>query len=777
MPFHDLNPDDQPRQATLPTRARRGFTRRSRSRLGARTGFATLAVLLSLASTRVDQAIAAPLRQATKNPGRQLNSTHEAVRLKVSAQTVTIDGPVDSAADSVAAASVGSVAPTSTVGGSTTTVPAPEPTSPKSVAPKSVASKSDTKNDGSGTPRTPTSLVGAHSKYPHYSGRVQRDANGNWIVDGAVVGLASINIPAGQDASFDTSFPAGLVPIEMRGHYVVPTTPLESWLEIGIAGVTPERVRSNSDRTFVASLQNSDGTADSYIEFAARSKINSTCVIYLPSQIDAVSLVASGELNPPSTLADFFPPYLDRLIVRIDGVDSSDAISTEVAEAVLRVTTYAVQHWPSARVVVSDKPIPMTPYDRQIVLRVASKGAVSLEKTVDGVTSMILAGPKARFSALVETLGSATFETAFVRTLKTNGTNVSVPELLHTVTLGDLRGKALTAKGYGSVEQIVTVTQSQLGGQTASIAITASGVAQVAGSGRVVVQLRANDQVLASKRVSNDEPFSLKGVISRSTLSRDNVIVVRASELVTRSPAADKIVIGTDGTAQASCAPAAPEVTLQLDPGSQFAASMGRGLPAGFDRFPQAFVPGFDVRFTSLGVGELQAATNVVELLQSLSAPRLLPKVFGPGQAHTPKRPMIYIGSPTPELTKLNAPIVPEAHPAKGVAPISVLQGFAATGDDHLVLVTNGPASDLAATLKSVLSDPRGWRSLRGDVVVRQSGRVRNVRVRSSNGNGEEKPRVILHSRIWHAVRVGFVMGLGIAMFGGLLSRLFGRKH
>ena len=138
---------------------------------------------------------------------------------------------------------------------------------------------------------------------------------------------------------------------------------------------------------------------------------------------------------------------------------------------------------------------------------------------------------------------------------------------------------------------------------------------------------------------------------------------------------------------------------------------------------------------------------------------------------------MIYVGLPTAELTKLDAPIVPEKRRASNTQPISVLQGFAATGDDHLVLVTNGPSSDLASTLVSVQADPRGWRSLHGDVVVRQNGRIRNVRVRTSVGNGEEKRRVVLHSRIGYAVRVGFGMGTAVALFGALLAKLFGRKH
>lgn len=641
-----------------------------------------------------------------------------------------------------------------------------------------------------------------------FGGRVQRDAFGRWIVDGALIGLATVNIPGGQDAVFDTTVPAGLTPLELRGHYVVPASSAESWLEIGISGGIPQRVDSTKGRLFSASTgygtlesgsgpNSSNGTSaetavgsansgsptTEYVEFTARTKINATCPDYQPSQLDKLQLLVGGTAEVPEMLADFFPPFLDRLVVRVETtIPKSQQIDERVAQAVLRLTTFASQRWPSARVVVSDKAIALTPYDRQVAFRVSSKSSVALEKS-DGETTLVLSGPKSRLANLAEFLSSPALETAFVSSLMTNGQTPSTLDLGHVLTIGDLRGRALVGKGFGSVDQVVTVTQSQLGGQTDSIAVNVTGVAQVAGAGRLVVQLRANEQLLATKRVLNDEPFVLKGKISRSTLTRDNIIVVRASELSSGTVTAEKLALSPAVNAtniangMVTCGLGRPEVTLQLDPGSQFVATMGRGLPAGFDRFPQALVNGFDVRFASLGLGELQAGSDVVQLLQSLSAPRLSPKVYGPNRSHAATRPMIYVGPPSDELKKLDAPIVPEQRRAANTEPISVLQGFAATGDDHLVLVTNGPASDLASTLVTVQADPRGWRALRGDVVVRQNGRVRNVRVRTSTGNGEEKRNVVLHSRVGYALRVGFGMGTAVALLGVLVSRLFGRKH
>jgi hypothetical protein len=731
------------------------FGRGGAERLGARAVSLLTALFVVVLATRGETAFASPRSSGAKSKAPLSLSSQSIAAKSPSPLTLSASGSLVNAASS----------------------PTPSPTS-----------ETPAKTSGK-TPQTATK---------RYGGRVQRDAFGRWIVDGALIGLATVNIPGGQDAVFDTSVPAGLSPLELRGHYVVPESSSESWLEIGTSGATPQRVNSTKGRTFSALTQlgaslstntaastlaatSTTPVATDYVEFTARTKVNAACPNYQPSQLDQLQLVVGGEAETPMMLADFFPPFLDRLVIRVDStLSKSKAVDEQVAQAVLRLTTFASQRWPSTRVIVTERAIAMTPYDRQVAFRVASKGSVSLE-AFQGETTLVLAGPKSRLSNLAEFLSSPALETAFVSTLMTNGQVPSTLELGHTLTIGDLRGKAVVGKGFGSVEQVVTVTQSQLGGQTDSIAVKVTGSAQVAGAGRLVVQLRANEQVLATKRVLNDEPFVLRGNISRSSLTRDNVIVVRASELSSGTVEAVKVATnslsGTTNGSVVTCGLGRPEVTLQLDPGSQFVAKMGRGLPAGFDRFPQAFVNGFDVRFASLGLGELQAGSDVVQLLQSLSAPRLTPKVFGPKRSHTPTRPMIYVGPPSDELTRLDAPIVPARRRTTDEKPVSVLQGFAATGDDHLVLVTNGPASDLSSTLTAVQADPRGWRSLHGDVVVRQNGRVKNVRVRTSSRTGEEKRKIVLHSRVGYAVRVGFGMGTAVALLGALLGKLFGRKH
>ncbi len=655
--------------------------------------------------------------------------------------------------------------------------------------------------------KIPSTTAGAAEKInvrsPRFGGRVQKDAQDRWVVDGSVIGLEAVNIAPGQDSLFDTTLPPGLTPLELRGRYVVPSADAASTLEVGVSGEAPLQVSSSGDRSFVAPTKfgDSPGLSTEYVEFTARSRVVGSCLASQPSQIDRVQVVAGGTPVAPTMLADFFPVFLDRLIIRIDATASASSkqtpfprsggsaavsmpvgIDESVAQTVLRLTTFAVKRWPAAQVVVTDKAIAMTPYDRQIAIRIGPKGFVALEDH-RGQSTLVLSGSKSHVPALAEYLASPALEIAFSRSVQTEGKNQVVPELGHVLTIGDLRGRSLSAKGFGTVDQAVTITQSQLGGQAQSIAVKITGVAQVAGTGRLVVQLRANDQVLASKRVLNDEPFTLKGTISRAALARDNIIVVRASEL-SSGAATDTVTAtaqlesrGESAFNPASCADGRPEVTVQLDSGSQFSATMGRGLPAGFDRFPQAFVNGFDVRFTRLQLGELQAAADVMQLLQGLSAPRLFPKVFGPNRKHSTSRPMLYIGTPSKELVGLDAPIVPDSQIRPGELPISALQGFAATGEDHLVLVTNGSSGNVASMLAGLKADLLGWRSLRGDVLVKQNGRVRNIRVRASLGSGEEKSRTVHHSRLVEAMRFGLGLGGVLALFGVLLSRLFGRRR
>ncbi len=604
-----------------------------------------------------------------------------------------------------------------------------------------------------------------------FGGRVKQDSLGRWIVDGEIVGLGTVNLLPGQDAIFETTLPVGLTPVEFRGRFVPSVgSPV---LEIGLTGSPVKQMRPGtfvlptlvSSTTPTNALAFTDG---SYLEFTARSKDLGPCLELQPAQIDSVQVVSSGTAIAPETLADFFPPYLDRLVLRLPSGGTSE-VDERVAQAVLNLTTFAAQRWPAARVVVTDKAVAMTPYDRQIAFAEASNGSVALRSAGPGVAELLISGPLKKLPDLADVVSSPTFEAAFVSSLSTDGQRYVRPELSDTVTIGDLRGRALVATGFGTVEQVVTLSQSQFGGQSSSIDIKITGVAQAEGSNDVILQLRANDQVLDSKKASNDEPFELKGTVSRSTLARDNIIVVRATETGALARQSTVKQVASNGDV-VDCVQGRPEVTLRLDPGSVFHATLGRGLPAGFDRFPQAFVPGFDVRFTSLTVDDLRAADDVLRMLQNLSAPRLLPNVIGPDRSHRSNRPMLYVGPTTNELEKMNAPIVPARRSEKDAFPVSVLQGFAATGDDHLVLVTNGPSSAFGSTLKTVIDDARGWRSLKGDVVVQQNGRVRNLRVRPSLGTGEERARELHQSRIWRALVAGLGFGLCAAVVVGIFA-------
>ena len=627
------------------------------------------------------------------------------------------------------------------------------------------------KNSLTNASTTKLSASKSSASLKSFGGRVKQDAFGRWIVDGEIVGLGTVNLLPGQDAIFETTLPAGLTPVEFRGRFVPSVgSPV---LEIGLTGSPVTQMRPGSfvlpTRPSATTAKNALAFTDgSYLEFTARSKDLGPCLELQPAQIDSVQVISSGTAIAPDTLADFFPPYLDRLVLRLPSGMSAD-VDERVAQAVLNLTTFAAQRWPAARVVVTDKDVAMTPYDRQISFAEATNGSVALAQANKGVTELLISGPTKKLPDLADVVSSPTFEAAFVRSLTTDGQRYIRPELSDTVTIGDLRGRALLATGYGTVEQVVTISQSQFGGQSSSIDIKITGVAQAEGSNEVILQLRANDQVLDSKKASNDEPFELKGTVSRSTLARDNIIIVRATETgaLARQNTVKKV---TANGSVVDCVQGRPEVTLRLDPGSVFHATLGRGLPAGFDRFPQAFVPGFDVRFTSLTIDDLKAAEDVLRMLQNLSAPRLLPTVIGPDRSHSSNRPMLYVGQTTSELEALNAPIIPARRSQKNSFPVSVLQGFAATGDDHLVLVTNGPSSALSSTLKTVIDDVRGWRSLKGDVVVQQNGRVRNLRVRPSLGTGEERARELHRSRIWRALALGLAVGLGSAVVLGMVA-------
>ncbi len=631
--------------------------------------------------------------------------------------------------------------------------------------------------------------------------RVRRDASGRWVIDGSLIDLSTVNIAPGQDVVFDTTLPKGLRPIELRGRFIPAVSVTSSNLDIGLLAQAPSAIASGGPRTFAVSARpEADSPSDPYVAFSARTTTGTACPVSSPAQIDSISIVAEGNPTPPSSLADFFPPFLDRLVLRLDPTRNIDE---RTAQAVLNLTTFVVQKWPNARVIVANGPLSLSPYDRQIYFEDGDRGSLSLRERGEFGSGLVLAGPHNKIDKIAEFVASSDFTASLVRTLTTDGKVYALPEIGHTLTIGDLRGSALTVKGIGTVEQVIPLTQAQLGGQISSISVNISGVAQTAGSGNMSIQLRANGQILASTRVANEEPFNVKGTIARSTLRRDNVITIRATEVSTgllanekssdkpsvdssvgrssQSPAndSDAGVRSSDATDSIfniqGCPSGRHEVTMQLDPGSVFDASIGRGLAAGFERFPQALLPRFDLRFSALTVDELRAAVESIQLLQSISVPRLVPEVFGPNRKHSPGRPTFYVGPTTAELEKLKAPILPPMTASTTNEAQTALEGFAGNGDDHVALVTNGKAGLLVETLLEPTNDPAGWRSLKGDVLIHQNGEVKNLRLRQTR-DGEVRGRVVEQTRIGHALIFGFGSGWIVALASGLTRFLRRRR-
>ncbi len=523
-----------------------------------------------------------------------------------------------------------------------------------------------------------------------------------------------------------------------------------------------------------------------------------------------LALIAVGQPIPARTFADFFPRVLDRLIIRVNAIDVDQP---GVAQAVIDMVAFASHRWPAARVVVTNRDLDVSPFDRKVEFRRSEKRSISLETNNAG-TALVLSSTSADAAGLVAFVSSSQFEASFLSRAEAG----ALPRISSRsaagepfVSVSDIRSSAVAA-GLGEATVSLELDQSRFGGQMSSITATVNGVARSTGSESVTVQLRANNRILATKRVGNDEAFELTGSLAIPSLTAKNVFEVRASDL-----GGPNLAAGASAATAGVCPLGfkQPTVSVELDPTSAFEGTPGVGVSGGFDRFPQAFANGFDIRMARRGMGELVGAASIVELLQHQSPIRLRGRIIADTSSAVElfTRPTLYVStrgsvlgaagsasdSPAAALAALlaGADLQPEAKAAKSTstetgsvaikaskasttmatasqntqnttAPSRVtsaaLGAIESGGADHLVLVAEDDMG-IPQLFVATSEDRRGLRALRGDLLIAHDGVVKNLRMHTDSKPAVVRRVLAAQPRVAYPMWFGFIAGGLIALF------------
>lgn len=534
--------------------------------------------------------------------------------------------------------------------------------------------------------------------------------------------------PAGR-RDIDIAVADGVAFTGFKTTVLVPAAIHEVQLDMSIDGASVFSAvvagGSTEDLTFTL---DTPVVSDAVLSISVEERYGSTCTSTAiePSVLRLVDNEFFFErLNTrPQTIADFFPPVLDHVIVVMDPDARSSVRSAafELATALGRryprmpsvdVVHRTVAAGPFAQRVDSAVPVSDDLFTRTIVLAEAPEAMMSIRQGRDG-THLEIAGP----DGLLEEMAAAVSapELAFITKPSVQVEELaSVPipaDLLAKRSLRDVGVRRLIASGSRVLELPIALPQAAFGEPVREIRVRVGGIAVASGTnGRdPLLTLWLNGDLQDAIEYDTSGRFDLEFVITASQIERDNVLVVR-SELPLQ------------------CGDELPTHELTLDAASWVDAEPGQSLPVSLDRFPQVAVGHLAVA-TGNTENELEVAMTMVGVLQGSSPLPIHPQAapvervlagFSSGLVITDGRGVV-AEAMARDLTTVRSEqlaFVSNESP-EDLAFLST----SITDTDQNILVVFSPTEDLSRTFVDVATR-LGWSEFSGNAIgVRGDGDV-----------------------------------------------------
>ena len=404
----------------------------------------------------------------------------------------------------------------------------------------------------------------------------------------------------------------------------------------------------------------------------------------------------SGRPTPPKTLAEFFPPYLERVVLYLP-----DPPPPEAAQATLWLAGFLARTYPGRVPELDLEPYPprwppASPFTRYVVwleeIGAQVQGFALLLGDLAEAARLFLAQPGLREAPFP---GEAT-QTLTLKAPEELGPRVSLAQLGH----GPKR-----VEGYGTLTAAYTFALADLGPDHLPLGLRLRAVHSPVEPKRGYAELLLNGVAFYTAPLEGTV-LDLYTPLPSRLLERNNTLEVRFHY----------------APPEGRCTYGALPFTATLDPGSYLV--LGRGeLLSGLDAFPQALLPQFWVYLEPLDRFKLQLAARLVQALQETTRTPLRPEVAsdphprpllalgGPGLPQTLKAPL---RTPGFRLVDGAGTLWLEVNPG---APYAALQAFASEGGPVLLLShTSQDGRLLAPFLQEALRE--GWFGLHGDLVL-----------------------------------------------------------
>ena len=516
---------------------------------------------------------------------------------------------------------------------------------------------------------------------------------GTVVVESGTQDIGSVNLPPNADQQHVTSFSVDLSGASVIGNYESLTLLLEQ--------------------------ANTGGT-----------NVSVNCGSTLPVQLINPSVDYTGSFAAPDTIADFFPPVLDQLIIY---VPPTPTVAEE--SAALTVAAAVAEAYQLVPVAVSVQPLsgtttpalPQGSLVRGIVIDQTGTAGIQLTQDALGGALLMVTGSASNL-AEQGTLLSATI----VKLVQTTHAVVVHPLRAPTIQLNPMTFSQLGLAGaatFGGEHQLsFGIDETRVGGVASSINVDLKAeYSPVEAGAKATAEVVVGGVSLATQLLNGSGTFNLPFTIPGPLIHRSTNVILNLAYF----------------PAGFNCGSGGRTMSFTIDPRSTIKVMTAAGGHGGFPDLPQSLIPTFEVAFDSSDWTRLSSAVQTVCGLQRMSTMLLQPTVVSLDAALGNQIPLLLIAAAHNVPTGVDPPLQytknkeDQINGASGgkfkmSSPLASLQVFDERSNSRtVVLATTSGGWQLMDSLFGALGPTsQVWSGLTGDVAaIGPSGQLVNLTV------------------------------------------------
>jgi hypothetical protein len=439
-----------------------------------------------------------------------------------------------------------------------------------------------------------------------------------------------------------------------------------------------------------------------------------------------------GTAVAPTSVANFFPPILQRLIIYVPPTPTPGEQSAALGLAAAIAERYRPQAVQLSVVSLPESdPLPVAPsltqFARAVVIR--QSGSTGLTVVNGGLRGTVLV-----ISGSAETLPEQTQLLTRVLPLA-QGQSASVLKGSSGATLSSTQatfsqlgiGGTTTLSGQQTIA--LGLDEASFGGSVTSMDVHLQAEYTPPGPNeKATAMATAGSTVLGSWTLDGSGQLSEEFTVPSPAISRSTPLAL----VVSYWPAG-------------GCNNGGRVMNFTVDPRSWVSVTTKTGGSGGFPALPAAMLPTFQVALADNTAVELDAAVQVVAGMQQMSSVLLDPSVVGLSTATGSDLPVLVVGSSEalrahfdPPLSSLSTTTLEaefhEPMSADVTLPVAALQVFDQSSHQRtVVMVSTSGSWDMVTHLLGSLGDSQTqWSSLTGDVLATTpTGTIVNLTVRA----------------------------------------------